>query len=155
VTSARSATTPYSRQLSLDLAPLEVSPASDWCQRWRDGGPRWRHRSEGGFDATQYEVGPIADRTAKAYVECHHYSRAYVASRLRYGLWDRRGALLGVAVLSVPVRKEVLTRPFPELVPFHESLELGRLVLADRVAANGESWCATRKSQLMSRGERR
>jgi len=143
--------TPYLRQLSLDLAPLEVSPSSDWCQRWRDGRPRWRHRSEGGFDATQYEVGPITDRTAKAYVERHHYARTYVASRLRYGLWDRRGALLGVAVLSVPVRGEVLTRPFPHLVPFHESLELGRLVLADRVAANGESWFLGRVFRLAGR----
>jgi len=45
-----------------------------------------------------------------------------------------------VAVLSIPVRKEVLTLPFPDLVPFHESLELGRLVLADRAPANSESW---------------
>ncbi|MCC6176184.1 MAG: hypothetical protein IT305_12835 [Chloroflexi bacterium] len=142
---------PYPRQLSLDITPLEVSPSSDWCQRWRDGRPRWRHRSEGGFDATQYEVGPIADRTAKAYVERHHYARTYVASRLRYGLWDRRGALLGVTVLSVPVRRAVLTRPFPHLVPSHESLELGRLVLADRVAANGESWFLGRVFRLAGR----
>src|SRR5215211_3170971 len=128
------------RQLSLDVAPLEVSPASHWCQRWRDGWPHWRHRSEGGFDAAQYEVAPVDDRTAKAYVERHHYSGSYVASRLRYGLWDRRGALLGVCVLSVPVRRAVLTGPFPELEPFSESLELGRFVLADRVPANAESW---------------
>ncbi len=106
------------RQLSFDLAPPEVSPSSDWCQRWRDGRPRWRHRSDGGFDAAQYEVAPVDDRTAKAYVERHHYARSYVASRLRYGLWDRRGVLLGVAVLSVPVRRAVLTGPFPELEPF-------------------------------------
>jgi hypothetical protein len=128
------------RQLSFDLAPPEVSPPSDWCQRWRDGQPRWRHRSEGGFDAAHYEVAPLDERTAKAYVERHHYSARYVASRLRYGLWARRGALLGVAVLSVPVRQEVLTRPFPALEPFRESLELGRFVLADAVPGNGESW---------------
>ncbi|HEY7066284.1 MAG TPA: hypothetical protein VII06_32730 [Chloroflexota bacterium] len=128
------------RQLALEVAPLEVSPSSDRCQRWRDGRPRWRHRSEGGFDSAQYEVAPVDDRTARAYVERHHYARSYVASRLRYGLWDRRGALLGVAVLSVPVRREVLTVPFPELVPFQESLELGRFVLADRAPANAESW---------------
>lgn len=139
------------RQLSFDLAPPEVSPASDWCQRWRDGRPRWRHRSEGGFDAAQYEVAPVDDRTAKAYVERHHYARSYVASRLRYGLWDRRGALLGVAVLSVPVRRAVLTGPFPELEPFTESLELGRFVLADRVPANAESWFLGRVFRLAAR----
>jgi hypothetical protein len=128
------------RQPSLDLVPPEVSSPSDWYQRWRDGRPRWRHRSEGGFDAAQYEIAAIDERTAKAYVERHHYTRSYVASRLRYGFWDRRGALLGVAVLSVPVRRAVLSGPFPELVPFQESLELGRFALADRAPANAESW---------------
>lgn len=139
------------RQLSLEPAPPEVSPASDWCQRWRDGQSRWRHRSDGGFDAAQYEVAPVDDRTAKVYVERHHYARSYVASRLRYGLWDRRGGLLGVAVLSVPVRRAVLTGPFPELAPFHESLELGRFVLADAVPGNGESWFLAQVFRLAAR----
>src|SRR6266498_1110930 len=86
------ATLVQTRQLSLDLAPLEVSPSSDWCQRWCDRRPRWRHRSEGGFDTTQYEAAPIDDRTAKAYVERNHFAASYVASRLRYGLWNRQGA---------------------------------------------------------------
>ncbi|MBI4496629.1 MAG: hypothetical protein HY689_01860 [Chloroflexi bacterium] len=85
-------------------------------------------------------MAPVDDRTAKAYVERHHYAGSYVASRLRYGLWDRWGALLGVAVLSVPVQRAVLTGPFPDLEPFSESLELGRFVLADRAPANAESW---------------
>jgi hypothetical protein len=131
---------PRPRQLSFEVSPLEVSPSNEWCQRWSDGQPRWRHRSEGGFDRTQYEAAPIDDRTAKAYVERNHYSGSYVASRMRYGLWDRRGALLGVAILSVPVRTEVLTLPFPDLEPFNESLELGRFVLADKAPANSESW---------------
>src|SRR4051812_30179609 len=60
------------RQLSLDIAPPEVSPSSDWCQRWREGRSLWRHRSEGGFDARNYEAGWVNDRTAKAYVERNH-----------------------------------------------------------------------------------
>jgi hypothetical protein len=131
-----------SRQLFLDLLTLppmpEVLPSSDWCQRWRDRTARRRHRSDGGFDARAYDVALLDDRTAKAYVERHHDSGTYVASRLRYGLWERRSALVGVAVLSVPVRPAVLTRPFPELEPYAESLELGRLVLADRVPGNGD-----------------
>jgi hypothetical protein len=139
------------RQLPLDITPAEVSPSSDWCQRWRNGRPRWRHRSEGGFDAAQYEAGPIDDRTAKAYVERNHYARSYVASRLRYGLWDLKGALLGVAVLSIPVRREVLTLPFPNLEPFQESLELGRFVLADRAPANSETWFLSQILRLAGR----
>jgi hypothetical protein len=141
----------WRRQLALDLGPLEVSPSSEWCQRWRDGRHHWRHRSEGGFDAAKYEVAPIDDRTAKAYVERNHYAASYVASRLRYGLWDRRGDLLGVTVLSVPVRREVLTLAFPTLAPFRESLELGRFVLADRAPANAESWFLGRVFYLAGR----
>jgi hypothetical protein len=54
--------------------PLELAPASDWCQRWCDRRPSWRHRSDGGFDGAAYEVAPVDDPTAKAYVERHHYS---------------------------------------------------------------------------------
>ncbi len=128
------------RQLALDLPAPAMAPASDWCERWRERRASWRHRSEGGFDWRQYEVGPVDELVAKAFVERHHYSGSYVAARLRYGLWDRRGQLVGIAVLSVPVQRAVLTRPFPELVPFAESLELGRFVLVDAVPANGESW---------------
>jgi hypothetical protein len=129
-------------QLFLDIPTLppmpEISPSSEWCQRWRDGKSSWRHRSEGGFNARSYEVAPLDDRTAKAYVERHHYSGTYVASRLRYGMWERHGALVGAAVLGIPVRSAVLTRPLPELEPYVESLDLGRFVLADRVPGNGD-----------------
>lgn len=117
------------------------SPASDYCQRWHDRQHSWRHRSEGGFDAARYEVMPIAEGVAKAYVERHHYSASYPASRLRFGLFDREvAALVGVAVLSVPAQAKVLTAAFPRLEPYTESLELGRLVLADSVPANAETW---------------
>ncbi len=84
-------------------------------------------------------------------MECHHYAGSYVASRFRYGLRDRGGTLVGVAVLSVPVRREVLTVPFPDLVLFSESLELGRFVLADAVPANGESWFLAQTFRLAAR----
>lgn len=142
---------PRSLQLSLDLSPLlplpEVAPASDWCQRWRDGQAQWRHRSEGDFDPRSYDVASLDDRTAKTYVERHHDRHTYVASRLRYGVWERDD-LVGVTLLSVPVQAAVLTRPFPELFPFAESLELGRFVLADRVPGNGESWFLARVFRL-------
>ena len=51
-------------------------------------------------------------------------------------------------MLSVPVRPAVLTRPFPELVPLRESLELGRFVLADAVPSNAESWFLARAFRL-------
>lgn len=118
---------------------MEVSPASDWSQRWTGGQHSWRHTSDGGFDPRQYTVESIDQPTAKGYVVAHHYSGAYVADQLRYGLYEA-GALAGVMVLSVPAQAKVLTNVFPDLEPYVESMELGRLVLADRVPANGESW---------------
>jgi hypothetical protein len=76
----------------------------------------------------------------------HHYSASYPAAHLAWGLFTDDetlvddGPLVGVAVLSVPMRAAVLTNVFPELEPFTESLELGRFVLTDAVPANAESW---------------
>lgn len=114
------------------------------CQRWRpDRTSTWRRTSDGGFDPARYGVADIDRETAKDYVTGHHYSGTYPAGRLMYGLYDLAGEapeLSGVAVLSVPTSKPVLTSVFPHLEPYEESLELGRLVLAEEVPANGESW---------------
>jgi hypothetical protein len=126
---------------------LDLFPASAFCERWTDRRHSWRHVSEGGFDRSRYEVAAIDELVARAYVERHHYSGSYPASSQRYGIFER-GELAGVAVLSVPVRAEVLTGVFPDLVPYAESLELGRLVLADRVPANAESWMLARVWEL-------
>lgn len=109
------------------------------CQRWSERRSAWRHTSEGGFDPLRYTVEPVGHTTARGYVIRHHYAASFPAARLAYGL-RQRGELVGVAVLSVPVRAEVLTGVFPQLAPYSETLELGRFVLAEDVPANGESW---------------
>lgn len=113
------------------------------CQRWTDRHQSWRHTSEGGFDPALYAVEAIDEATAKGYVKAHHYSGTYPASAQRYGLLAG-GELLGVCVLSIPVQTRALSIPFPDLEPLVESLELGRLVLADEVPANAESWMIAR-----------
>lgn len=128
-----------------------MTPASDWCQRWSEKRHSWRHRSEGGFEARGFDVADISEGLAKAFVEREHYSGTYPASRLRYGLWTCRGELVGVAVLSVPVQRAVLSGPFPGLAPYRESLELGRFVLLDQVPANGETWFLTQAFRLAGR----
>jgi hypothetical protein len=117
-----------------------------YCQRWTLRRASWRRTSEGGFDADRYSVAPIAEDDARAFVLGHHYSGTYPAARLRYGMfdWGAGGALVGVAVLGVPMRADVLTKPFPSLVPYRESLELSRLVLVDAVPANAETWFTAR-----------
>ena len=114
------------------------------CQRWNRRQHSWRRPEDGGFDPARYGVAVIpGDSTAKAFVLEHHYSGSYPAAAHRYGLYDLAGGapeLAGVAVLSVPASRQVLTGVFPGLEPYTESLELGRFVLTDHVAANGESW---------------
>lgn len=122
-------------------------------QRWRDRRARWRRPDDRVlFDPRLYGVKGIADDvTAKNYIETNHYSGSYVAAVHRFGLWQlypepgREAAwagprIAGVAVLSNPVQKKVLTNVFPHLKPGCEALELGRLVLDDSVGFNGESW---------------
>lgn len=55
-------------------------------------------------------------------------------------------ALVGVAVLSVPMRAQVLTDVF-DLEPYTEALELGRFVLTD-TPANAEFWMLSRVFEL-------
>ena len=85
------------------------------------------------------------DAEARAFVQAHHYAGTYPAARFRFGL--REGAaLVGVAVFSVPVRAEAL-RPFR----MEDGVELGRLVLLDRVLANAESWFVARCFEALRR----
>jgi hypothetical protein len=100
-------------QLSL-LPAAEVPPQGPWCQRWQPGQRRhsWRHRSEGGFDPSRYHVRPIEELATAAFCNQHHYLGSLPPTRLRYGMFEGR-RLVGVAVLSVPMRTEVLTGVFP------------------------------------------
>src|SRR5215472_6793609 len=86
-----------------DMQQLELFPANDYTQRWRERKHSWRHKSEGGFNRADYEIAVIHDdTTARTFVCTHHYSGTYPAARLRYGLYTQGGLLVGVAVLSIP-----------------------------------------------------
>jgi len=137
--------------------PTSRNPSSPYCQRWTGGRHSWRHVSEGGFDATLFDVRPIPEALARSIVASHHYAGTLPATRLSWGLLTRDDRLIddstplsgglglvGVACLSVPMTASVLTNVFPQLEPFTESLELGRLVLTDPVPANAESWFLAR-----------
>lgn len=138
------------------------------CQRWRDGRHSFLRRRDGGFDADRYEVHPLDEATAKAYVLTHHYSKTYPAAQHRFGLFLRADQLelVGVAVFSVPTQRAVLTNVFPDL-DYGTACELGRLVLEGppahrgghgipggvRAPANAESWFVTRcLHELAQRG---
>lgn len=138
--------TPVPSQLALfergELA--EVATSSRWCQRWTDRAMSWQlAEPEKRFRPGAFEVKEIDDDTTpKAYILANHYSGSYPSALRRFGLYHGR-VLVGVAVYSGPQNKLVLTNPFPDLVPFEESMELGRLVLDDWVPGNAESWFIT------------
>lgn len=116
------------------------------CQRWRGGRASYRPAGET-IDPSRYGVEPLDERRAKAFVERHHYSASYPASRARYGLYRSRGAfwapeLVGVLVFSVPMSQAVIPRWLG--VDPAAGAELGRLVLLDDVPANGETWFLAR-----------
>jgi hypothetical protein len=74
----------------------------------------------------------------------NHYSGTWPAAARRYGLFDLAGELLGVCVLGIPMSAAVLTNVFSDLEPMVEALELSRLVLANEVPANAETWFIAR-----------
>lgn len=128
---------------------LELDLAGPLCQRWQFRKDSYRDSRTDGFNAERYRVVRIGEAAAKTFVLTHHYAGSYPAARLRYGLVDKSGErLVGVAVLSVPVRASVLATVFPTLDPYRESLELGRFVLLDEVPANAESWMLGRLFRL-------
>lgn len=112
----------------------------EYVQRWRERRDSYRPVGEP-FDPRAFEVAAIpGDTEARTFVERHHYSGTFPAARRRFGLYTR-GALVGVAVFSVPMVAGVLA---VLRCPPAEALELGRFVLLDDVGANAESWFLAR-----------
>jgi hypothetical protein len=138
-----------------------LPPGSAYCQRWQGRRGSWRHPSDGGFDARRFRVCPVPRQVAQAFVVTHHYAASMPADRWCFGLTTDDPALggvdplvhdgravVGAAVLSVPMSQAVLSNVFPTLAPYVQSLELGRLVLLDPVPANAESWFVARVFRL-------
>lgn len=115
--------------------------------RWREKRNVWSRPDGPCFSPPAYEVAPVDEGPAKAFVLQHHYAGSWPSPRLRYGLY-RGEDLVGVAVLSVPSNNLTLKNPFPGLTPMWESIELGRFVLLDDVPYNGESWFLARCFEL-------
>lgn len=116
-------------------------------QRWRNGRDSYRPAGEV-IDTSAFEVAELVDDTTpKTFVEAHHYAGTFPPAKLRYGLY-RRAELVGVAVLSVTWR-HVLEPLFG--AAWGSAFELGRFVLLDDVAANGETWFLARAFELAKR----
>lgn len=119
-------------------------------QRWTDRQESWVAPALP-FQPSRFEVAPLDEAGARAFVQAHHYSGTYPAARFRFGLYEGHD-LVGAAVFSVPVNDKALSMFPGEAV---ESVELGRLVLLDRVPANAESWFIARAFEGLRREQLR
>lgn len=123
-------------------------------QRWRDQRDAYVPNASV-ISTSEYGVEVIdCMAEAKPFVMRHHYSRSFPASRLSLGLFRRTGVeparLVGVATFSQSMNNRC--------VPIHTGLddhrqgvELGRLVLLDEVAGNGETWFLSRAFRALRR----
>lgn len=120
-------------------------------QRWKERREAWRPAGEL-FDAKRYTVDVVTEKTAKAFIETHHYSGSYPAARCRVGLFEG-ASLVGVAVFSVPMNSKTVKKYFGwkngGVLAQNEGVELGRFVLLDNVAGNGETWFLSRAFKLL------
>lgn len=116
------------------------------CQRWREHQPTYRRPDEQ-VRRNWYEVEPIEERVAKAFVCTHHYSRSYPAGRFPFGLF-RGGNLVGVAVYSQPQNNATITGTFAG-VQHTDGVDLGRFVLLDSEPGNAETVFLARTHALL------
>lgn len=115
---------------------------TDRSQRWRNRRAYYVPASTI-IDPRDYAVDVINSyKTAKPFIEQHHYSQSISAPRLSLGLF-RNGAagtsdLVGVCVFSVPVNNASVPK-HTGLTDPNKGCDLGRFCLLDEVPGNGES----------------
>ena len=134
------------------LAPQQTQlPMVTRTQRWRDRRESYRPAGEP-INPRHFTVELIAEGVAKAFVQQHHYSGTFPASRMRAGLMrtlpGRRAELVGVAVFSQPMTQAVI--PYWTGQPPGAGIELGRLTVLDEIAANAESFFVARAFRLLA-----
>jgi hypothetical protein len=115
------------------------------CQRWRERRESYRPQGEI-INPAAFGVELLREREARPFVERHHYSSTYPAARRAFGLMRARKwfapELCGVAVFSVPAQGQAISKWLG--LEVSEGVELGRFVLLDDVAANGETFFLAR-----------
>jgi hypothetical protein len=127
-----------------------VTPGIDAGLRFENGRTRWVRPGRPLFDPRGYEVAEVGEAAARQLIERHHYSHSF-PSRLRSYALYHGPFVVGAVVLSGPMNTLTLTNPFPELEPFDESAELGRVLLLPGAAFNAASWFLSRVFELERR----
>ncbi|MFZ3481729.1 hypothetical protein [Sphingomonas sp. 3-13AW] len=124
-----------------------------------DRSQRWRERREmfvpgdAEFDPSVHSVDAIdCWALAKPFVEQHHYSGSFPASRFSAGLF-RNGpggtsSLVGVCTFAQPSNNRSVAKT-ANLAHHTHAVDLGRLVLLDDVGCNGETFLVSRALRLL------
>jgi hypothetical protein len=94
--------------------------------------------------AADYQVTPIQERDARAFVTLHHYAGTMPAARLCVGLF-RDAQLVGVSVFSHPMSDAVLTK----WLGHRDGCELGRFCLLDSEPFNAETIFLARALRIL------
>ncbi|MDP3615309.1 MAG: hypothetical protein Q8R98_26015 [Rubrivivax sp.] len=120
-------------------------------QRWRD-----RRASfllpDSVIDPSEYAVDVISKSDAASFVADHHYLRTCPPGVMAVGLFRNSkpsSRLVGVTLFSNPMNAAAI--PLHTGLPATAGVELGRLVLLDEVATNGESFLLSRAFKLLRR----
>jgi hypothetical protein len=114
------------------------------AMRWNAGRSTYRPAQEP-IDTSRFFVERVREALAREFVVTHHYSRSFPAAIACYGLMERVGPhqtrLSGVAVFSVSMQPKAADAYGAAGEAF---CELGRFVLLDDVAGNGETFFLAR-----------
>ena len=129
---------------------VERAPPIPYCQRWTERHEARRPVGEV-FDPSSYAVESIDRALAQDFVVEHHYSASYPAGIVWLGLWRKvaflRAELMGAVIFSVPSNDATIPK-YLNVGPRYGA-QLGRFVLKDEVAANGESWTLARSFEIL------
>ena len=124
---------------------------TDRSQRWRDRRASFVS-DDSIIDPRRYAVDVLDHATARAFVADHHYLPRYPAAQVAVGLFGPgtggRASLAGVIVFGVPATGAVITRHTGFADPARGCV-LQRLLCLPSVAANGESFFASRAFRLL------
>lgn len=128
--------------------------SSERSQRWRDRRTRLVENGDV-IDTSVHSVAVIdCYRQAKPFVQAHHYSGTFPATRLSCGLFRNgkggRSEIVGVCSFAVPVNNASVQLQ-TGLDDHLAAVDLGRLVLLDDVPGNAESWFVSRAFRLLRR----
>lgn len=137
----------------MQIHQAETNPRALRSQRWRER-RQLLVSNQSVIDPREFAADVIPAALAKRFVETHHYSASFPASRLAIGLFRNgaagRSRLVGVAVFSVPMNDAAVRRHTGLRSP-SAGVDLGRFCLLDEVEANGETWMLARAFRLLRR----